>query len=82
MKELGLFFGVSSFNAVIDLYANNEKHQEALAIFQEMVKQGCWPDLRTYFCLKDIIENSGLLKEAVWKLKLARKQRSSIHCYG
>jgi pentatricopeptide repeat protein len=80
MQEMCLLSSVSSFNTVIDLYASYGKHDQALDLLKKMIKKGCWPNLQTYFCLKDVLENSGLLKEAVLKLKLVREQENhGIH---
>ncbi|KAI5077818.1 hypothetical protein GOP47_0007642 [Adiantum capillus-veneris] len=72
---------VLSFNNVIGVFVGNGKQQEAFELFKQMIKQGITPDLRTYDRLKDILENPGLLREAIEELGLARKEdtSNSIH---
>ncbi|KNA17771.1 hypothetical protein SOVF_077030 [Spinacia oleracea] len=74
MQELGLLTELLSYNSVLALFAMVGRLKEAVSIFKEMISLEIEPDDSTYKSLGFVLVKSGVPKQAVAKLEVARKK--------
>ena len=73
MRELGFLTDLLSYNNVLGLYAMDGRYREAVRIFKEMVSACIQPDDITFKSLGSVLMKCGVLKRAVNRLQVTRK---------
>ncbi|KAJ0742111.1 putative tetratricopeptide-like helical domain superfamily [Helianthus annuus] len=70
MRELGLLTDLLSYNHVLGLYALDGRFNEAVTIFNEMIKSGVEPTDLTFKSLGVVLMKRGVSKKAVKNLEI------------